>query len=89
MTLALLGFAMIAVFMTLVMTRRVSAIVTLIVLPVIFALVAGAGPQTGAMMLKGVVQVAPTAIMLMFAILYFGIMIDAGLFLSRSLQSSV
>lgn len=80
MTLALLGFAMIAVFMTLVMTRRVSAVVALIVLPVIFALFAGAGPQTGAMMLKGVVQVAPTAIMLMFAILYFGIMIDAGLF---------
>ncbi|MGG5833119.1 SLC13 family permease, partial [Bacillus pumilus] len=29
---------------------------------------------------KGVQQVAPTAVMIMFAILYFGIMIDAGLF---------
>ena len=32
------------------------------------------------MVVKGVQQVAPTAVMIMFAILYFGIMIDAGLF---------
>lgn len=80
MTLALLGFAMIAVFMTLVMTRRMSAVVALIVIPVVFALFAGAGPEVGTMMLKGLSQTAPTAIMLMFAILYFGVMIDAGLF---------
>jgi CitMHS family citrate-Mg2+:H+ or citrate-Ca2+:H+ symporter len=80
MTLALLGFAMIAVFMTLVMTKRATAVVALIVVPVVFALIAGAGPATGAMMLKGLSQTAPTAIMLMFAILYFGVMIDAGLF---------
>lgn len=80
MTLALLGFAMIAVFMTLVMTKRATAVVALIVVPIIFALIAGAGPATGTMMLKGLGQTAPTAIMLMFAILYFGVMIDAGLF---------
>ncbi len=80
MTLALLGFAMIAVFMTLVMTRRMSAVVALIIVPVVFALFAGAGPGVGTMMLKGISQTAPTAIMLMFAILYFGVMIDAGLF---------
>ncbi|MDB5471811.1 MAG: citrate/H+ symporter, CitMHS family [Caulobacter sp.] len=80
MTLALLGFAMIAVFMTLVMTRRMSAVVALIIIPIVFALFAGAGAGVGAMMLKGLGQTAPTAIMLMFAILYFGIMIDAGLF---------
>lgn len=80
MTLALLGFAMIAVFMTLVMTKRATAVVALIVVPIVFALIAGAGPATGTMMLKGLGQTAPTAIMLMFAILYFGVMIDAGLF---------
>ncbi|WGM37960.1 citrate:proton symporter [Caulobacter sp. NIBR1757] len=80
MTLALLGFAMIAVFMTLVMTRRMTAVVALIIVPIVFALFAGAGPGVGAMMLKGLAQTAPTAIMLMFAILYFGVMIDAGLF---------
>src|SRR5688572_3998157 len=80
MTLALLGFAMIAVFMVLVMTKRATAVVALIVVPIVFALIAGAGADTGSMMLKGVSQTAPTAIMLMFAILYFGVMIDAGLF---------
>lgn len=80
MTLALLGFAMIAVFMTLVMTKRATAVVALIVVPIVFALIAGAGAGVGPMMLKGLAQTAPTAIMLMFAILYFGVMIDAGLF---------
>jgi hypothetical protein len=32
------------------------------------------------MMLEGIRTLAPTGVMLMFAILYFGIMIDAGLF---------
>jgi CitMHS family citrate-Mg2+:H+ or citrate-Ca2+:H+ symporter len=32
------------------------------------------------MILKGVGQVAPTALMLSFAVLYFAIMMDAGLF---------
>lgn len=32
------------------------------------------------MMLTGIINLAPTGVMLMFAILYFGIMIDAGLF---------
>jgi len=32
------------------------------------------------MMLTGIVKLAPTGIMLTFAILYFAIMIDAGLF---------
>ena len=80
MTLALLGFAMIAVFMTLVMTKRATAVVALIVVPIVFALIAGAGTGVGPMMFKGLAQTAPTAIMLMFAILYFGVMIDAGLF---------
>jgi len=80
MALALLGFAMIVAFMTLVMTRRMTAVVALIVVPILFALAAGAGAETGPMMLKGLQQVAPTAVMLMFAILYFGVMIDAGLF---------
>ena len=31
-------------------------------------------------MLEGIETVAPTGIMLTFAILYFGVMIDAGLF---------
>ncbi len=32
------------------------------------------------MMLNGIKQVAPTGIMLVFAVLYFAVMLDAGLF---------
>lgn len=79
--LTVLGFAMVMTFMVLIMTKRLSPTVALIVIPLIFALVAGfGGARIGAMMLDGVKTLAPTGVMLMFAILYFGIMIDAGLF---------
>jgi CitMHS family citrate-Mg2+:H+ or citrate-Ca2+:H+ symporter len=78
--LAFLGFSMIIVFMFLIITKRMSALVALITIPILFALLGGFGPGIGEMMLEGVMQVAPTGVMLMFAILYFGIMIDAGLF---------
>jgi len=72
---------MVVTFMVLIMTKRLSPTVALIVIPLIFALVAGFGAaRIGAMMLDGVKTLAPTGVMLMFAILYFGVMIDAGLF---------
>ena len=45
-----------------------------------FAVIGGFGKGVGDMMLEGLKQVAPSAAMLLFAILYFGVMIDAGLF---------
>lgn len=80
-TLAIAGFSMIVVFMTLIMSKRMSAMNALILIPIVFALALGffdAG--LGKMMFDGVKKVAPTGIMICFAILYFGIMIDAGLF---------
>ncbi|WP_440604370.1 CitMHS family transporter [Bacillus sp. GB_SG_008] len=78
--LAILGFAMVFVFMFLIMTRRMSALVALMLIPTLFALISGFYANVGPMMLAGVKNLAPTGIMLMFAILYFGIMIDSGLF---------
>ncbi|HZG17206.1 MAG TPA: citrate:proton symporter [Candidatus Bathyarchaeia archaeon] len=78
--LSVLGFIMVAVFMFLIMTKRLSALIALILVPVVFALIGGFGADLGKMMLEGVKNIAPTGIMLLFAILYFGIMIDAGLF---------
>jgi CitMHS family citrate-Mg2+:H+ or citrate-Ca2+:H+ symporter len=76
-----LGFGMVTTFMTLIMTRRLSPLVALISVPILFALLGGfGGPQLGEMMLAGLRTLAPTGVMLMFAILYFGLMIDAGLF---------
>jgi CitMHS family citrate-Mg2+:H+ or citrate-Ca2+:H+ symporter len=71
---------MVVVFMFLIMTKRLPALVALIIVPIVFGLIGGFGAQLGPMMLTGIKSLAPTGVMLMFAILYFGIMIDAGLF---------
>ncbi|MGE7602341.1 CitMHS family transporter [Peribacillus sp. NPDC097675] len=78
--LALLGYLMIIVFMLLIMTGRLSAMIALIVVPSVFALIGGFGSDMGSMALEGIKSVAPTGIMILFAILFFGILIDAGVF---------
>lgn len=78
--LTVLGFSMVICFMYLIMTKRLSALVALIVVPIIFALIDGFYAGLGKMMLDGIKTLAPTGVMLTFSILYFGIMIDAGLF---------
>lgn len=78
--LALLGFLTIAVFLYLIMTRKLSVIVALVLVPVVFALIGGFGIEIGEMILSGIIKVAPTGILVMFAVLYFGLMMDAGLF---------
>ncbi|GGC22160.1 CitMHS family transporter [Pseudoduganella buxea] len=78
--LTVLAYSMVVVFMFLIMTKRLPALVALIVVPIAFGLLGGFGAALGPMMLTGIKNLAPTGVMLMFAILYFGIMIDAGLF---------
>ncbi|WP_211167991.1 CitMHS family transporter [Brevibacterium sp. 'Marine'] len=78
--LVILGFAMIAVFMTLIMTKRLSPILALILVPTIFGLFAGAGLGIGEMVMDAIASMSSTAALLLFAIIYFGIMIDVGLF---------
>jgi citrate-Mg2+:H+ or citrate-Ca2+:H+ symporter, CitMHS family len=78
--LTLLAFSMVIVFMTLIMTKRLAPLTALILVPIAFGILGGFTASLGPMMLAGVTKIAPTGIMLMFAILYFAIMIDAGLF---------
>lgn len=78
--LSLLGYGMIVTFMALIMTKRLSPLVAMTTVPIVFALLAGFGPDMGNMMIEGLRKVAPTAVMVMFAILYFGVMFDTGLF---------
>jgi citrate-Mg2+:H+ or citrate-Ca2+:H+ symporter, CitMHS family len=80
MLLTILGFSLIIIFMLLIMTKRLSAMIALIVVPIVFALIGGFGKEMGPMALEGIKSVAPTGIMILFAILFFGIMIDAGVF---------
>lgn len=78
--LVVLGFAMIAVFMYLVMAKRATPIATLILVPVIFGLFTGAGLGLSDMIIESLLKLAPTAGLLFFAIMFFGTMIDVGLF---------
>lgn len=78
--LALLGFCCIAGLLFLIMTKLTSVIVALVITPIVFGILAGFTPKLGEFALKGITGVAPTAVMLTFAILYFGIMYDAGMF---------
>ncbi|PEZ75495.1 citrate:proton symporter [Bacillus sp. AFS017274] len=78
--LTLLGISMVVVFTYLIMSKRLSPVTSLVVIPIIFALIGGFGPELGDMMLDGIKVVAPSAALLLFAILFFGVLIDAGLF---------
>ncbi|QFU90904.1 CitMHS family transporter [Amycolatopsis sp. YIM 10] len=78
--LALAGFLTIAVFLAGVLSRRVSVLLALTVIPILAGLAVGAAPRLGELIGKGLTTVAPVAIMITFAVLYFCLMIEAGLF---------
>lgn len=78
--LALLGFLTIFVFLGLILSKKVSVIVSLIIVPIVFALIGGFWREIGTFMSDGITSVASTGIMLGFAILFFGVMNNAGLF---------
>ncbi|MFF1567620.1 CitMHS family transporter [Streptomyces sp. NPDC058293] len=78
--LAAQGFCTIGLFLVLTMSKRVSVLVALVLLPVLAALVGGFAGDMGDMILDGLATVAPTGIMIAFAVLYFTLMVDVGLF---------
>ncbi|MDX3693001.1 citrate:proton symporter [Streptomyces europaeiscabiei] len=78
--LTILGFAMIATFLVLIMMKKMSPIAALVLIPALFCVFVGKGAHLGDYVIEGVGNLAPTAAMLMFAIVYFGLMIDVGLF---------
>ncbi|MGD6750930.1 CitMHS family transporter [Streptomyces sp. BH105] len=78
--LTILGFGMIATFLVLIMMKKVSPIAALVLIPALFCVLVGQGAKLGDYVIAGIGDLAPTAAMLMFAIVYFGVMIDVGLF---------
>lgn len=76
--LALLGLLTIVILLASIMTNRLSALVALIVVPIVAALLGGFGTETGAFIISGIKSIAPMASMFIFAILFFGILNDAG-----------
>ncbi|MCQ6256555.1 CitMHS family transporter [Pseudomonas sp. Q11] len=76
-----LGFLMMLVIIGLILLRRISPVVAFTTLPVAACLLAGFNPgQIGEFIKAGLITVAPTAALFLFAILFFGIMRDRGLF---------
>lgn len=80
MSLALIGFLMIIVFMALIMAKKLSAFTSLIIVPIAFGLISGFGWETFGFAMDGIKDVASTFAMMTFAILYFGVMLNAGMF---------
>lgn len=77
--LAWLGLITISLVFVMILSRRASPMVALIIVPILAALVAGFGLKTGTFIQSGIERIAPVAGMFIFAILFFGIMTDAGM----------
>jgi CitMHS family citrate-Mg2+:H+ or citrate-Ca2+:H+ symporter len=78
--LALLGFLTIIILLTLIMTKKASPVVALIAVPTVAAIIGGFGNQLNDFIIDGIKSIAPTGTMFIFAILFFGILTDAGTF---------
>lgn len=76
--LALIGAVTIVVLLAAIMLNWLSPLVALIVIPTIAALVGGFGLETATFIVHGISRIAPVAAMFVFAILYFGVITDAG-----------
>ena len=77
--LAFLGALTVLLVFALIMTRAMTPLIALISVPLATGLVGGFAPKLSGFVVAGIQQTAPVAAMFVFAILYFGVMTDAGL----------
>lgn len=87
MNLAIIGLLTIVVMLALIMTKKLSTLTALILVPIIgyfaasgMGLVTVEGASLGKLITDGLKSIAPTGVMFIFAILFFGILTDAGTF---------
>ncbi|HTZ39733.1 MAG TPA: citrate:proton symporter [Syntrophales bacterium] len=78
--LALIGLLTILVLLVTIITKKLSPLVALIAVPIVGALFAGFGLDIGKFVVDGLKNIAPVATMFVFAIIFFGVLSDAGLF---------
>jgi CitMHS family citrate-Mg2+:H+ or citrate-Ca2+:H+ symporter len=78
--LALLGLLTILALQAVIVGRKATPLVALVVVPILAALLGGFGLETGKFVTSGIQGIAPVVAMFVFAILFFGVMSDAGLF---------
>lgn len=77
--LALIGASAILLLLLLILSNRISPLAALILVPVAAAVIAGQSADVPGYVAAGLSKIAPVAAMFVFAILFFGIMTDAGL----------
>ncbi|MGA8044498.1 MAG: citrate:proton symporter [Terracidiphilus sp.] len=77
--LPLLGLATVFTLLVAILSKRVSPLVALVCVPVAASVIAGFGLRTGHFILTGIAGISPVIGMFVFAILFFGIMTDAGM----------
>lgn len=79
--LSLIGFTTILLIVVLLIRGRVTPIIALVLIPILGALLVGFGfGEIGEFFSEGITSVINVVIMFIFAILFFGIMQDVGLF---------
>jgi CitMHS family citrate-Mg2+:H+ or citrate-Ca2+:H+ symporter len=76
--LPLLGLVTIVVLLAAILSKRMSPLVALIIVPIAASLIGGFGLQTSKFVIDGLKSLAPVVGMFVFAILYFGTITDAG-----------
>lgn len=78
--LASIGFITIVVLLAAIITKRMTPLAALILVPIAASLVSGFGWETGKFIVSGIQGIAPIVAMFIFAILFFGVVTDAGMF---------
>src|SRR5687768_14525850 len=78
--LTLLGIGTVAALLLLILLRVTSVLVALTLVPLAAALIGGFAGSFGGWAMEGIRGVTPVAALLAFAVIYFGVMNDAGLF---------
>ena len=82
--ITIMAYALVFVFMGLIMSKKLTPFAALTIVPIVFGVIGLIfklwDVNLGEAALEGLKTTGTTAIMLLFAVLFFTLMIDAGLF---------
>src|SRR5690606_607839 len=78
--LAFLGLLTIVLLLYLVIAKKASPVIALTLIPILTGILAGKVQELPSMIGEGLQTIAPTGVMFVFAILFFGVLLDAGTF---------
>ncbi|GAB3234659.1 citrate transporter [Algoriphagus aestuariicola] len=78
--LAFWGLLTIVLLLFVVISKKTSPVIALILIPILTGVLAGKAAELPKMIGEGLLSIAPTGVMFVFAILFFGILLDAGTF---------